>query len=159
MSGRVLLTAAAALAALTLAGCFGDDPLPAVTKPAVLRGELAIDIRETARLVITSDGADAQVEVTLTKGYGVAPVGAALVGNGHAEAFPEAGMGLLTARFDAPADLTGPCGAQPVSLALSLHRRGKDAHVGGSLTAYCGQGVWHGVPARLLRLSGDLPLP
>jgi hypothetical protein len=149
----------AALAAVTLAGCFSDDPLPAATKPLVLHGALAIDIRETASLAITLTGGDAEVAVTLTKGYGVAPIGEPLQGQGHVEAFPEASMGLLTARFDAPADASGPCGAAPVSLALSLHRRGKDAHVGGSLTAYCGKGVWHGVPARLLRLSGDLPLP
>jgi len=156
MRRPTLLTA---MAALTLAGCFTDDPLPAVARPQVLRGELACDIRETAKVVVTLSGPDAEVAVTLTKGYGVAPVGSTLVAEGHVEAFPEAGMELFTTRFDAPADAGGPCGAQPVSLALSLHRRGKDAHVGGSLTAYCGKGVWHGVPARLLRLSGDLPLP
>jgi hypothetical protein len=65
---------------------------------------------------------------------------------------------MYTARFDAPADPTGPCGSDPISLALAVRRRGKDAHVGGALTAYCGKDVWHGVPARVLRLAGDLPL-
>ena len=44
-----------------------------------------------------------------------------------------------------------------VSLALSLHRRGKNNRVGGSLTAYCGKDKFYGVPVRILRLTGELP--
>jgi len=146
----------AAIAALALAGCYVDDP-PAPPPPKrVMGGDLSVDIRETAHVVLTVAGSDLKASVKLSRGYGVAPAGA-LEGAGSVEAFPEAEMTLYTARFDAPADPGGPCGAEPVSLALSLHRRGDDAHVGGSLAAYCGQGVWHGVPARMLRLAGDLP--
>jgi hypothetical protein len=146
----------AALAALALTGCYADDPPPAPLPKRVTSGDLSVDIRETAHLKLTTQGTDLKATVTLTKGFGVAPV-SEIDGAGSVEAFPEAEMTLYTARFDAPADPSGPCGAQPVSLALSLHRRGKDAHVGGSLAAYCGQGVWHGVPVRMLRLAGDLP--
>jgi hypothetical protein len=150
---RVLATAAL----LTLSGCGPDDrgvPPP----PAPIQGDLAVEIRDTAHVVLTGPGLDIQAALTLSKGYGLAPAGAEITGMGHVEAFPEADATLYTARIDAPPDPSGPCGAQPISLALSLHRRGKGAHVGGALTAYCGQGTWHGIPARVLRLSGDLPL-
>ena len=52
---------------------------------------------------------------------------------------------------------SSPCRGEPVSLALSLVRRNGNARVGGSLTAYCGVDKWHGVPVRVLRLSGELP--
>ncbi len=29
----------------------------------------------------------------------------------------------------------------------------------GGLTAYCGADTWYGVPAKVLRLAGPLPLP
>ncbi len=144
----------AGLAAAT-AGCWADDPLPKAPEVKTLAGTLAVDIRDTmaVELVITGGAIDASL--TLSKSFGVA--GGALRGSGTVEPFPEAGTTLYTAKIDAPADPTGPCKAAPISLALSLHRRGKDAHVNGSLTAYCGKGVWHGVPARLLRIGGDLP--
>jgi hypothetical protein len=86
----------------------------------------------------------------------VAPAGEALSAPGRVEAFPEADATLYTARFGAPADPAGPCGDRPVSLALSLHRAGGNDHLGGALTAYCGEGAWHGTPARVLRLAGDI---
>ncbi len=46
-----------------------------------------------------------------------------------------------------------------MSLALSLHRQGANAMVLGGLTAFCGADTWHGVPAKVLRLAGPLPLP
>ena len=53
----------------------------------------------------------------------------------------------------------GRCGGEPVSLALSLARRGDARRVAGGLTAYCGADRFAGVPVRVLRLSGELPLP
>ncbi|MFT3770566.1 MAG: hypothetical protein QM820_34500 [Minicystis sp.] len=147
-----------ALAALALVGCYADDPLPPPPEKTVITGDLDVDIREKAHVELTTVGTDVTVSVSLTKGYGIAPAASEIKGTARVEAFPEADLTLYTARLDAPADPSGPCGMNPVSLALSLHRRGKDAHVGGSLTAYCGAGVSHGTPARLLRLAGDMPL-
>lgn len=151
--------AAMSIALLGACSPLEPTPIPASASPSLpMKGDLAVDIRETASLTLSgSDALDAAL--TLTKGYGVAPAGTELRGKGHVEDFPEAGSTLYSARFDAPADGAGPCHDQPVSLALSVFRRGNDAHVGGSLTAYCGKDVWHGLPARVLRLSGDLPLP
>lgn len=143
-----------AILGLSLAACWTDDPVPRPPPPVTLTGDLDVDIRDSAHVELVTTGTDLAASLTLTKSFGIA--GGALAGAGHVEAFPEAGATLYTARIDAPADPTGPCGAQPISLALSLRRRGNDAHVGGALTAYCGKGVWHGTPARLLRLSGDL---
>jgi hypothetical protein len=143
-----LLMASAAL------GCAAEEAPNPVSGP--LHGDLASDIREQASVEIREKGAEIDVSIKLSKGYGVAPPGAVLDGQGRAEPFPEAGMTLYTARFDAPADSSGPCGADPVSLALSLERRGDGARVSGSLAAYCGKGVFHGEPARIVRLSGNL---
>jgi hypothetical protein len=142
----------ALIAGLALACGCTDDPI--VTQNP-LRGELAVDIRDSAEVEIRGEGPLLEATVKLSKGYGLAPEGAALTGKGREEVFPEASMTLYTARFDAPPAAGGPCGSAPVSLALSLHRR-QGSRAAGSLTAYCGAGVFHGEPARVLRLSGDL---
>jgi hypothetical protein len=148
------------LGVLALGGCYADEPLPSGPKTptkTVLTGDLDTDIREKTHVELTITGNDVEASITLMSGYGVAPT-TALTGAGHVESFREADMVMYTARFAAPGDPSGPCGADPVSLALAVRRRAKDAHVGGALTAYCGKDVWHGVPARVLRLAGDLPL-
>lgn len=153
---RALAKAIAGLlgVACVAAGCGEEEAPPAANGP--LRGELSVDIREVASVTLRDEGGAVQASIKLTKGYGVLPAGAELSGAGFVEAFPEAGVSLYTARFDAPADPSGPCGAEPVSLALSLHRRGDAPRTSGSLAAYCGKGVWHGTPARMLRLAGDM---
>lgn len=150
----------AALGVLALGGCYVNDPLPPGPKApqkSVLTGDLDTDIREKTHVELTITGTDVEASIALTASYGVAPT-TAITGAGHVDSFREADVVMYTARFDAPADPSGPCGAEPVSLAFAVRRRGKDAHVGGALTAYCGKDVWHGVPARVLRLAGDLPL-
>lgn len=144
----------ALLALMALAGGCADDPL-LDPKGGPLRGELSVDIRERAEIEIKGSGAELSVSAKLSKGYGVAPAGVTLAGAGREELFPEAQMTLYTARFEAPPDSSGPCGASPVSLALSLHMR-QGARASGSLTAFCGAGVYSGDPARILRLAGDL---
>jgi hypothetical protein len=121
-----------------------------------MTGDLDMDIRYTAHVELVATGTDLTASVTLTNGLQVAPDNQKLSGTGHVEAFPEATATLYTARFDAPANPAGPCGTQPVTLWLSLHRQGTNAHVGGALTAYCGASVVHGVPANLMRLAGNL---
>jgi hypothetical protein len=64
---------------------------------------------------------------------------------------------LYTARFDGAVVAGGMCGAAPVSLALSLARRGTNDRVGGSLAAYCGKSTFIGKPIRILRIEGSLP--
>jgi hypothetical protein len=157
MKTLALLLAALALPACDAAGTMGEPGPAPRPRTTVLTGDLDLDIRSQAHVALTVSGFHVTAALTLSKGFGV--VTAPLAGEGHVERFAEADLTLYTAQLDAPADPSGPCGAQPVSLALSLRRRGTDAHVGGSLTAYCGAATWHGTPARLLRLAGDLPLP
>jgi len=150
--------AVAALAALSvlpvLSGCGNEEGPAPVSGP--LQGELSVDIRESASVTLTENGPAIEVALKLSKGYGVATAGAEIKGSGRAEPLPEAGVTLYTARVDGAPEPSGPCGAEPISLALSLHRRGDAPRVSGALTAYCGKDVWHGKPARLLRLAGDL---
>jgi hypothetical protein len=142
----------ALIAGLALACGCTDDAIP---NSGPLKGDLSVDIRDQAEVEIRGQGPALEATVKLSKGFGLAPDGAALTGKGREEAFPEAAMTLYTARFDAPPSDGGPCGGSPVSLALSLHMR-KGSRASGSLTAYCGAGVFHGEPARVLRLAGDL---
>lgn len=138
-----------------LSGCGTEEGTSPVRGP--LRGELSVDIRERASVTIDEgDGGALKASITLTKGYGVAPASVLLSGAGRAEPLPEANVTLYTARVEAPADPSGPCGEAPVSLALSLHTRGGAPRVSGSLAAYCGKGVWSGNPVKLLRLAGEL---
>lgn len=119
-----------------------------------LRTTLDVDIRESASVRIERHGDELDVSIELSQGFGVAPPGERLRGKGRLERFPEAEVSLYTARFSVRAQPDGPCGAEPISLALSLHRRDTGPRLSGSLTAYCGESVWHGLPARSpLRLS------
>ncbi|MCK6588908.1 MAG: hypothetical protein HUU21_23690 [Polyangiaceae bacterium] len=144
----------ALIAGLALACGCTDDPIVDLGK-GPLRGELEVDIRDRADVEIRGEGAELEAMVKLSKGYGLLPEGAMLVGKGREEAFPEAKMTLYTARFDAPPAEGGPCKSLPVSLALSISMR-EGPRAAGSLTAYCGAGVFYGEPARVLRLSGNL---
>ncbi len=157
MKPLVLLAAGAAL----LAGaCNGQ---PEVTTPAATPTSATLDLdivySADVKLAIRADDT-LDATLSLGKGFGVAPDGESLSGRGRVERFPETDLLLYTARFDVPAQSGGPCADQPVSLALALHRRGDNAHVSGSATAYCGASTWFGTPARApLRLAGDLPAP
>ena len=149
---RRLIIAGAVLLALA---CGNDDE----THPAepVLRGTLEMEIRDEATIRVEGKGDAARVTVVLSNGYGLAPANTALSGPARIESFPEAEASLITARLAATGDASGPCGAAPVSLALSLHRDADNDYVAGGMAAYCGSEVWSGKPARIVRLSGELP--
>ena len=115
---------------------------------------LDLEIRDSASMQLTRTGEELDVSLALSKGFGVVADGARVAGKGRLERFPEADVALYTARFSLPPQADGPCGEQPVSLALALHRRGDGPRLSGSLTPYCGTDVWFGTPARSpLRMS------
>jgi hypothetical protein len=143
-----------ALLALALVACADTTS----SNPAYLSSTIAIavDIRGSGRLTLHQKSAtDVDVGVTLDDGYGLVAPNTTLGGAGRVEVFPEArAWQLYTARFSAPPNTGGPCGAAPVALALALTRRDGNARVAGALTAYCGS-AYSGVPARVLRLTGE----
>jgi hypothetical protein len=139
---------------LAFLGCAEESGEAPVAGP--LQGNLALEIRDQAELKIEGQGQKRRISIQCSKGFGFAPEGQMLSAEGLAEAFPEAKMTLFTARFE-PVSLPGSrCGAEPVSLALSLHKRDEAARVSGSLAVYCGAGVYSGEPIRILRISGEL---
>jgi hypothetical protein len=141
--------------ALGLVACESND---ASNADETIRAKLDLDIRDEANVVLERRGDTLDVAVTLSKGFGLVSDGARLSGHGRAEAFPEADMTLYTARFSLAPHAGGPCADEPISLALALERRGRNARLAGSLTPYCGKDVWSGVPARSpLRLSTPPP--
>ncbi len=150
-------TALACMVLLAVAGCdSGRDEKPTDSS---LHATLDLDIRDQAIIDLDiSDDRITSARVKLTKGFGVAPEGKTFSGSGYVEAFPEAGVTLYTARFRAKATSDGPCGAEPVSLALALHRKNGEPRLSGSLTPYCGPETWYGIPARTpLRLATPAP--
>ena len=152
MTARAFVSCALAFAVV---GCAQDDG----SKSPQYAGTLDVDVTHAADVVVDARAAGAaSVKVTFKdSGFGLADPGATLSAEGRIENFPEAGLSLVTARFALPARADGPCGAQPVSLALSLSRRGESRRVGGGMMAYCGSDVTYGTPARVLRMTGDLP--
>jgi len=122
-----------------------------------MTGRLDLDIRWSADVAIQVAGKDLTASVTLTDAREVAAAGVALEGTGNVHAFPEADAVLYTARLASPPVDGGRCGSQPVSLALTLFRRGGNGHVAGGIAVYCGADTYAGNPARMLRLAGVLP--
>lgn len=136
-----------------LVGCGKSDAAPDTS----IKGTLAVEIRMAVDVTLVPGG-----DVTLAFGdgdFGVVDAGTKLSARVLVERLPEAGTTMYNAVFAAPKRSGSPCGDQPMTLALSLIRRGENDRVGGGLTAYCGSGVTSGTPARILRLSGSLPLP
>jgi hypothetical protein len=131
-------------------------------KSNVVAGTLAVDIRQTVDVALTPKGDGVNFDGTLTFGDGdfqyfdAQTVFHIAVAQSN---FPEAQTSMYAATFSAPARASNPCADQPLSLALSLVRRGSNARVGGGVTIYCGEGETSGIPARVFRLTGDLPLP
>ncbi len=74
---------------------------------------------------------------------------------GRVEKFPESNLTLYTGLISLPARPASPCGAQPMSIALSLSQRGTNTRVAGGLTVYCADRAI-GVPKRVFRISGSL---
>lgn len=153
MSGATLRRLACCALALGVA-CSGDTP-PASRER--LAGDLDLEIREHATLEVERVGERLTVTLTPSAGFDLLTAGARLVGSGTLERFDEADTELVTARFEAPPLSGGRCGAEGVSLALSLARRAGAARVAGSLAASCGaDSIDAGRPVRILRLAGPL---
>jgi hypothetical protein len=123
----------------------------------ILDVRLDFEIKASIDVTIVRRGQALEVTIDTSKGYGVVP-GDPLLGVGRIDAYPEVGATLYTATFDAPANADGPCGDASVSLALALHHDDDADVIAGGLTAYCGAGVFFGVPAiEPLRISGRMP--
>ncbi|MEO7328277.1 MAG: hypothetical protein ABI193_06850 [Minicystis sp.] len=157
---KQLLLSLVLAGAACLSGCGQDEPITPVPQPKSFQGTLDVDIRGHAVVTVTvlPNGVPS-VELTVDSVNALRLLEATtkLSASGRMEAFPENDSSLITAKFAQPAVSGGPCGDQPVSLALSLHRRGTVTRVGGSITVYCGKDHFFGVPLRILRLSGELP--
>ena len=134
-------------------------PTPTPTNvPGEMAGRLDLDIRWSVDVVIRVVGKGLTAKVTLSDARKVAVADVALEGMGQVHDFPEADAVLYTARLASPPVADGRCGAEPISLALTLFRRGGNDRVAGAIAVYCGANTYSGIPARMLRLSGSLPI-
>jgi hypothetical protein len=122
-------------------------------------GTLDVDIRDAADVQLFDQGGDVLAVTLRFKSNGYQPLDptTSFAASGRIEHLPEAATDLYVAKFSSPAIPSGPCGSQPMSLALSLARRANNPRVGGGLSIYCGPNQWSGVPVRILRLTGKLP--
>jgi len=124
----------------------------------VLQLTLELETLEEVSVEITRVGDELTARLEASRGYGVAPAGEAISGPARIDALPEAGATIYGARLAGPAVADGPCGDEPVSLALALHHDEDASFVAGGLTAYCGADTWFGVPPiEPLRISGKMP--
>lgn len=142
-------------AALLIAACATP---PETT--SVVTGELQLEVRQTATLRMTLNPETpraCEIHLQASAAYGLLPTTEIHAQRCRILQPDEAHFRLYSARFSAPASLGGPCGDQPISLALSLHREGSNQVVVGGISAYCGADRWYGKPVRVLRLFGNLP--
>jgi hypothetical protein len=124
----------------------------------VLDVRLDLEMRESIDVQVATVGTAVEITIDASEDYGV--VQGTLVGPGRIDDYPELGAMLYTATFDGPAIPGGPCGDEPVSLALALHRPDDSDNsyiMAGGLTPYCGASQYFGVPAiEPLRIFGRI---
>ena len=134
-----------------------DAPPPAADAGAGLNGTFAIDIRGSIDITMKETGDALEVDL-VGRDMDFAGFFAAeekLHANGRVERFPEADFTLYTGTISLPARPASACGEGPITMALSLSRRGQNARLGGGLTVYCGDRA-AGIPKRVFRISGSL---
>lgn len=165
------MTRAACIFSCTIAialGCSKSDGSNGPdAKTNAIAGTLSVDIRQSVDVTFSPRTTSASTtsgdfDGSLSFGDGdfqLFDAHTILRGTVVAEPLSEAQATMYTAIFTLPARASSVCADRPIDLALSLVRRGSNARVGGALTAYCGDGVTSGVPGRVYRLDGDLPLP
>jgi hypothetical protein len=138
-------------------GTRADESTTVAPEPVILLdATLDLELRESIRVTFTMTGDVLEAELDASRGYGL--LDGAQVGPARIDAYPEAEATVYTATFDGPAVADGPCGEQPVSLALALHHDGDADVIAGGLTGYCGATTFFGVPAiEPLRISGRVP--
>jgi hypothetical protein len=144
---------------LLLLGC--DLSSEVIVTSRTLQAELDLEIRDRVAITIepSEQGDTMHVSLTPSAGYDLLAPGTALAADGKISLLPEATGTLYSAKLSSDGQLNGPCGSEPVSAALALHREGGNAYVVGGLSIYCGADRWYGNPVRILRIAGNLPLP
>jgi|SRR5579862_141620 len=136
---------------------FTSTPTPTPTLPGVaLTGQLDLDIRWTAAVVLRVVGKDIIAQFTPNDAREFFVAGVPLDGTGEVHDFPEADAVLYAAKFASPAVTGGRCGSAPTSVSLTLLRRGTNDRVAGGLAVYCGADTYSGTAARVLHLAGTL---
>ncbi|MEZ4442824.1 MAG: hypothetical protein R3B72_27255 [Polyangiaceae bacterium] len=150
------------LCLIFLVAC-GSDQTTEPPAPKPVEGTLSLELRDQLTITLTPpESTKTTITLAPSATYGLLAAGETTV-EGRVAPLPEANATLYTAKLDVPAQSGGPCGDEPISVALSLHRQGlhrqgQNTTVIGGLSAYCGAGRWHGVPVRVLRLAGELPV-
>lgn len=151
------LSAVAAAALLALLPACGSNEVEG-DKPLVERYTMCfdLDIEDHGTLFLEIDGKAIEATLTVEEGNNLIAGNTPLEGPGKRYTFPEVRNLLYTARFQGAPVPGGPCGDDPVSLAMSLSAKDLNAHFVGGLTAYCGEETYRGKPARIMRIAGDL---
>lgn len=79
--------------------------------------------------------------------------GTKLQGDGVVRRF-DGGFRMYAMKFVGPSKADSPCGSQKISYSVTLSAKEKNGYLSGGFTAYCGDNVFTGKPARVYRLSG-----
>ena len=134
-----------------------DDVADDDTNPQFnYRADLEVELHDNAGLLISqADDGSLQGFMAFGTGNDLTPAGPLTIqGTGKLMDFPEAETKGFMIKFNGPAIASGPCGNDPVSLAMMLLRRANNGWAGGSLTARCGQDNFSGKALRVMKLAG-----
>jgi hypothetical protein len=153
--GRAALLACAFALPGMLAACSKDAPStdapPPVTTPPIVV-PISVEVLDRGTVSLPPDGGAVVVDLA-GHGYGIVDASAPLRGAAKHRSLADANVDVWSAVLTTPPLTGGRCGDAPVSLALSLVRRGSQgATLAGSLTAYCGD-TPAGRPLRVLRIA------
>ena len=147
--------AAAALLALSPA-CSNDEVNENQPRGEAYTMCFDLDIEDHGTLLLEITDDELEATLTVEEGNDLVAGGVPMEGTGKHYTFPEVRNLLYTAHFQGAPVPGGPCGDDPVSLAMSLSAKDFNPHLVGGLTAYCGEETYRGKPARIMRIAGDL---
>jgi hypothetical protein len=122
-----------------------DDAGPVYTENYRFDLSFEVQFKATLRLAQHADGT-LDGAFTPEQGFDVVEAGVTLLG--------EALGRMIALKLHGPALPGSPCGDQPISYSLTLTAKENNGYMVGGVTAYCGENVFSGRPARLMRISG-----
>lgn len=129
-----------------------DDDQPPVE---TFHSNLDFEIIGKAQIDITRIENNLTSTFKAESGYDIISEGTQLSGEGVVRKF-DGGFTMYALKFDGNEKPDSPCGNAKISYSVTLTVKESNEYVSGGLTAYCGEKVFTGLPARVYRLSGHL---
>jgi hypothetical protein len=121
----------------------------------VLTAALEFEIRKTASVTIQRRGDNLTASYTANEGADLIADATTMEGTGSRFDF-DGKYRMYSLKFTGPAVTGSLCAGDPISYSLTLTQQPGYNFVVGGFTAYCGDGVFTGKPAKIYRVSGPI---